>query len=37
MIFQGPQTISDINLGLVELLKKDGYKNISEARGKEIL
>ena len=35
MIFEGPQTISDINLGLVKLLKKDGYKNISEAVGKE--
>ena len=35
MIFEGPQVISDINLGLVQLLKKDGYKNISEAVGKE--
>jgi dihydroorotate dehydrogenase subfamily 2 len=35
MIFEGPQVISDINLGLVKLLKKDGYKNISEAIGKE--
>jgi dihydroorotate dehydrogenase subfamily 2 len=35
MIFEGPQAISDINLGLVKLLKKDGYKNISEAVGKE--
>ncbi len=35
MIFEGPQVISSINLGLVELLKKDGYKNISEAIGKE--
>jgi dihydroorotate dehydrogenase len=33
MIFEGPQVISQINLGLVELLKKDGYKNISEAVG----
>jgi len=36
MIFEGPQVISDINLGLVKLLKKDGYKNISEAIGKDI-
>lgn len=36
MVYQGPQTISHINLGLVELLKKDGYKNISEAVGKGI-
>ncbi|MFZ2072224.1 MAG: quinone-dependent dihydroorotate dehydrogenase [Minisyncoccia bacterium] len=35
MIFEGPQLISDVNLGLVKLLKKDGYKNISEAIGKE--
>ena len=35
MIYEGPQLISDINLGLVELLKKDGYKNISEAIGTE--
>jgi len=35
MIFEGPQVMSDINLGLVKLLKKDGYKNISEAVGKE--
>lgn len=35
MIFEGPQAISDINLGLVKLLKKDGYQNISEAVGKE--
>lgn len=33
MVYQGPQTISEINRGLVELLKKDGYKNISEAIG----
>lgn len=33
MIFEGPQVISEINRGLVELLKKDGYKNISEAVG----
>ncbi|MDR3519289.1 MAG: quinone-dependent dihydroorotate dehydrogenase [Candidatus Pacebacteria bacterium] len=35
MIFEGPQVISDINLGLVKLLKKDSYKNISEAIGKD--
>ncbi len=35
MIFEGPQVISEINLGLVKLLKADGYKNISEAVGKE--
>ncbi|MDP1694252.1 MAG: dihydroorotate dehydrogenase (quinone), partial [Candidatus Woesearchaeota archaeon] len=33
MIFEGPQVISEINYGLVKLLKKDGFKNISEAVG----
>ncbi len=33
MIFNGPQTISEINRGLVSLLKRDGFKNISEAVG----
>lgn len=33
MIFEGPQLIGEINRGLVELLKKDGYKNVSEAVG----
>jgi len=35
MIFEGPQVISEINQGLVKLLKKDGFKNISEAIGKD--
>ncbi|MEK7126871.1 MAG: quinone-dependent dihydroorotate dehydrogenase [Patescibacteria group bacterium] len=34
MIFEGPQVISEINYRLIKLLKKDGYKNISEAVGK---
>jgi dihydroorotate dehydrogenase len=34
MIYQGPSLIGEINHGLVHLLKKDGYKNISEAVGK---
>jgi dihydroorotate dehydrogenase len=33
MIYEGPQLIGEINRGLVKLLKKDGYKNISEAVG----
>ena len=33
MIYEGPQVISEINQGLVQLLKKDGYKNISQAKG----
>lgn len=34
MIYEGPRVMYDINKGLVELLKKDGYKNISEAIGR---
>ena len=33
MIFEGPQVIGEINKGLVDYLKKDGYKNIKEAIG----
>ena len=33
MIYQGPQLIGQINQGLVRLLKRDGYKNISQAIG----
>lgn len=36
MIYQGPQLASSINLGLVALLRKDGYSNISEAIGKNV-
>jgi dihydroorotate dehydrogenase len=36
MIFQGPGLIGEINYGLIELLKKEGYKNISEAVGKDV-
>ncbi|MEI6022342.1 MAG: quinone-dependent dihydroorotate dehydrogenase [bacterium] len=36
MIFEGPQLISEINRGLVELLKKDGFANISEAVGVDV-
>lgn len=36
MIYEGPQVVSEINRGLVELLRRDGYKNISEARGKNL-
>lgn len=35
MIFEGPQVISELNRGLVQLLKKDGFKNIAEAQGTE--
>lgn len=33
MIYEGPQLIADIHIGLVELLKRDRYENISEAIG----
>lgn len=37
MIFEGPQVISEINQGLVKLLKKDGYTNISQAVGTSVI
>ena len=33
MIFEGPQLISEINRGLVQLLKRDGFQSIREAQG----
>ncbi|MBI2475405.1 quinone-dependent dihydroorotate dehydrogenase [Candidatus Uhrbacteria bacterium] len=36
MIFQGPQLIGQINRGLVELLRRDGFNSIKEAVGKRI-
>lgn len=33
MIYQGPQVIGEINRGLEQLLKRDGFKNVSEAVG----
>ncbi len=36
MIFQGPQLISQINLELIDLLKKEGFKNIKEAIGTDL-
>ena len=35
LIYGGPMTIKRINQGLVRLLEKDGYKNISEAIGRD--
>ncbi|KKQ26920.1 MAG: dihydroorotate dehydrogenase (quinone) [Candidatus Levybacteria bacterium RIFCSPLOWO2_12_FULL_37_14] len=35
MIYEGPQIASQINLGLIGLLKKDGLRHISEAIGIE--
>jgi len=36
MIFKGPQVISQINFGLSQLLKRDGFENISQAIGVDI-
>lgn len=33
MIFEGPQLVAEVNSGLIKLLEKDGYNNISEAIG----
>ena len=33
MIYEGPQIAANINIELAELLKRDGYKNISQAVG----
>jgi len=33
MIYRGPNIVSEINQGLTQLLKKDGFENISEAIG----
>ena len=35
LIYGGPALIKEINEGLIELLQKDGYKNISQAIGAE--
>ncbi len=36
MIFQGPQLIGEINRGLVDLLKRDGYQSIKDIVGIDI-
>ena len=33
-IYEGPFVVKKINRGLIKLLKRDGFKNISEAVGK---
>ena len=37
LMFEGPQIVGQINRGLVKLLERDGYKNISEAVGTRTL
>lgn len=36
LIFEGPQLVAQINIGLDKLLKQDGFINISEAIGKDL-
>lgn len=36
LIFEGPQLIGQINHGLVRLLERDGFENISEATGADL-
>ncbi len=36
MIYLGPQMISSINMGLVELLNRDGFENIKDAIGVDV-
>jgi len=33
LIFEGPELVGNVNRGLIELIKADGYKNITEAIG----
>ena len=35
-IYHGPELIKEINEGIIELLKKDGYSNITQAIGADI-
>lgn len=35
LIYEGPQLVKEINKGLVRLLERDDYSNVSEAIGKE--
>jgi dihydroorotate dehydrogenase len=33
LMFEGPQVVGQINRGLVKLLEKDGFSNVSQAVG----
>jgi dihydroorotate dehydrogenase len=35
MIFEGPQVIGEINAGLVKLMEKKGFTNVSQIIGSE--
>jgi dihydroorotate dehydrogenase len=36
MIFEGPQVVGEINRGLVDFLKRDGFTTISDAIGVDV-
>jgi len=36
LIFEGPQLPTEINLGLMRLLERDGFQNLTEAIGKNV-
>lgn len=36
LIFEGPMIVRDINMGLLELLKSDGFSNITQAVGAKL-
>lgn len=36
MVYEGPWVFRDINCGLAELLRKDGYSNVHEAVGVDV-
>ena len=36
LIYEGPQRIAEINYGLIELLKKDGFSSVSQAVGVDV-
>jgi len=36
LIYEGPMVIKKINMGLLELLRKDGFENISQAVGSKV-
>jgi dihydroorotate dehydrogenase len=36
LIFKGPSLVRDINLGLIELLERDGFSHISQAVGSDL-
>jgi dihydroorotate dehydrogenase len=36
MIFEGPSMVRKINEGILELMEKDGFKNISEVIGSDL-